>query len=204
MGCFLCSPDPALVYAANAEAFALCGLGPLVRGYSIVATRAHVRSCADSATESPSLLEFTEQIRGFLGSIYGSCLVTEHGRLPVCARSEGSGGHCFHAHFLLFPRAPDIVNACRPYFGLAEATSGLGPTMALACGRQEYFLVAPTPTECWIMTRPLLLCRQFARRMVADRLGIPEEADWAMHPKANAAESEAEHLRRRVLTWATP
>ena len=46
--CFLCSPDPALVYASDGSGVALCGLGPLVAGYSLVATRKHVRSAADA------------------------------------------------------------------------------------------------------------------------------------------------------------
>src|SRR5665213_1668636 len=42
--CFLCHPSPDLVYAENEDGVALCGLGPLVEGYSVVGTKLHMAS----------------------------------------------------------------------------------------------------------------------------------------------------------------
>src|SRR5260370_35277829 len=89
-GCFLCDPDPALVYRAAREGVALCGLGPLVRGYSLVATRDHIRSAADAAPGSaPEFLSFASEIRVKLGALFGPCVMTEHGLVPACASVSG-------------------------------------------------------------------------------------------------------------------
>src|SRR5689334_15782005 len=107
--CFLCAPAADLMYASNGRAFALCGLGPIVPGYSLVATKQHTASAADAVADSTELPKFAEQIRGLLASRYGNCLITEHGRVPVCFDPSGtSDPHCYHAHFLLFPGVPEI------------------------------------------------------------------------------------------------
>lgn len=43
-GCFLCEVPQDLMYAESETAIALCGLGPLVPGYTVVGTKAHVAS----------------------------------------------------------------------------------------------------------------------------------------------------------------
>src|SRR5213593_5151012 len=47
--CFLCDPASNLVYRRESSGIALAGLGPVTRGYSVVATIGHIRSAADAA-----------------------------------------------------------------------------------------------------------------------------------------------------------
>jgi len=45
--CFLCAPSSELMYLGSDGCFAMLGLGAIVEGYSLVATRAHERSFFD-------------------------------------------------------------------------------------------------------------------------------------------------------------
>jgi hypothetical protein len=183
-GCFLCSPESGLVYASNRSGFALCGLGPIVPGYSLVATHTHVRSAADvEAGEVDHFVEFASLTRKNLAGQYGNCLLTEHGRLPVCVDSSGTTDpHCYHAHFLLFPGVPDVEQRARAYFRQVKIVSSFHEALTTARIGDEYFLLSPDPKRFLIMTRPGKLIRQFARLVVADTLGRPELANWRQYP----------------------
>src|SRR5205809_1699813 len=191
--CFLCSPDRDLVYTSDLTSLALCGLGPIVKGYSVVATQRHIRSAADAAAgEAPDFLPFVSEVRDRLESSYGSCLVTEHGRLPVCVDVSGTTDpHCYHAHFLIFPGAPDIEGVARSYFAHVEEASSLEAALGLARSHDEYFLISPDDSHFAVMTRPGKIIRQFARLLVADSLGFSELANWRLHSLRDEAASTA-------------
>jgi len=196
--CFLCEPDQALVYAEAPLSFALCGLGPIVDGYSVVATRDHTLSCADAALTNDELTRFTESVRATLILRYGSCLMTEHGRLPVCTRPSGTEEHCFHGHFLLFPASPDIAKSAKLHFAQTYTASSLDAALEIARDQTEYFLLSPSPAEFCVMTRPVNLIRQFARYMVAEAIGCPDRADWSTYPDRLKAEADASALAQIV------
>ena len=193
--CFLCAPDHTLIFAKSLSSVALSGLGPVVEGYSVVATRAHIRSYADAPLDQ-GVTTFAEKIRSTLIARFGSCVMTEHGRLPVCARPAGTEEHCFHAHFLLFPGAPNIVASSGPHFEESIITADLGEALDVARRCAEYFLVSATPKEFVVMSRPRDLMRQFARYKIAEAIGKPELADWVQNPQRPRAEREAATLRK--------
>jgi len=194
--CFLCAPDPSLVYAYSTSATALCGLGPLLPGYSVIGARKHVASCADAASNSPEFLQFTEMVRKVLTDNFGSCMLSEHGRLPVCAPLTGAHEHCFHAHFLLFPGAPNVTQKAKTFFAKLTAVATLSDAMNIAHSADEYFLLSPTPESYFVMTRPGKLIRQFARLLVAEAVGQPERANWMRYPEKAAAQACAQDLRK--------
>ena len=196
--CFLCATAPDLVYASTESAFALCGLGPLVPGYTLVATKEHTASAADAIAHTPEFLDFTEQIRAFLSSQYGSCLISEHGRVPACIDPSGtSDPHCYHAHFLLFPGGPNVVGEARSYFAHVQETTTLGRALELATEAKDYFLISPTATEAHLMTRPGRIIRQFARVLVADAIGESRRANWRNFPERELCVQTSQDLRNR-------
>ena len=194
--CFLCDPDGVLVYRRSTTAFALCGLGPIVDGYSIVATRRHVRSAADAAAgEAPEFPVFAAEVRARLATHYGGCLLTEHGRVPVCVDVSGATEpHCFHAHFLLFPGAPAVETKARSYFARVEHASSLEEALDMARVHHEYFLISPEPQDFMVMTRPGRVIRQFARLLVAESLGCSELANWRRYSLYQEASAMAKEL----------
>lgn len=201
--CFLCSPDPQLVYAETDDAFVLCGLGPLVEGYSVLASRNHVRSAADRASVgADSFLRFVANTRERIIARFGNCLMTEHGRLPVCDYVSGrTESHCFHAHFLLFPGAPTVESEALPYFRKVTETVTLADALAEGRLHHEYFLLSPAPDRFLVMAEHEKLPRQFARLLVATALGVPDQADWKTFPRREIAVATAESLR---LSLALP
>jgi hypothetical protein len=169
-------------------------------GYSVLATRHHVPSGADAAIASPdAFATFVEQVRLILEGRYGSCLITEHGRVPVCADPSGTTDpHCFHAHFLLFPGAPPIMEAARAHFATLRVEHCLAEALRTCADLDEYFLFSPDNRTFAVMTRPGKLIRQFARLLVADSLGHPEEANWRRAPRERQATNTAQELRATV------
>lgn len=196
-GCFLCSPDADLMYWSNRTSLALCGLGPIVKGYSVVAPRLHIRSAADAAAgEVSEFLAFASDVRAKLSKLYGQCLLTEHGRLPVCIDISGTTDpHYYHAHFLMFPGVPALEDKASSYFARVKYASSLAEALEIARVENEYFLLSPDPQRFVVMTRPGRLIRQFARLLVAESLGRPELANWRRYSLREEAVSAAAELR---------
>lgn len=201
--CFLCKPDPALVYSRCEVGFALCGLGPLVDGYSVVGSVGHYRSVADiPEDELQRFGGFVSHLRAQLSEKYGSCLVTEHGRLPVCDYAAGRAeSHCYHAHFLFFPGAPDVEAEATRHFATVDTLPALHGALARARDSHEYFLLSPHPHKFSVMTGQQKLPRQFARTLVANAIDRPDHADWKRFPRADAAHEVAAILRTDLRQW---
>ena len=195
--CFLCSPDEALIYARTADGTALCGLGPIVKDYSVVGTTLHVRSAADALISGiDGFLRFAEEIRAFLISTHGSCLLTEHGRVPVCSGAPGEHeSHCFHAHFLFFPSGPDVTDEVTKQCELISTSNSLIEALISASDLPDYLLISPTPQNFRVFRRLGRLPRQFARHLVASELGFPELSDWRLHAGCSNAKQAAVALR---------
>jgi len=194
--CFLCRPRQELVYATSDAASALCGLGPLVSGYSLIATAAHVRSAADARAVVPGFTGFVDRVRDVLTARFGTCVVSEHGRVPVCKDISGtSDPHCYHAHFLVFPGCPPIEERARKFFAKSERSSSLDDALIIAAQHDEYFLISDAVGSFQVLTRPGKLIRQFARMLVADALQIPHKTNWRKHPNEQQALRDAETIR---------
>ena len=195
--CFLCSPDQALVYSRTEAGTALCGLGPIVKDYSVVGAPLHVRSAADALKSGiDEFLSFAEEIRTFLIARHGSCLLTEHGRVPLCAGLPGAHeSHCFHAHFLFFPRGPEVMGDVAKQCQLFSTANSLSDAVVLADDLPDYFLISPDPHDYRLFRSLGRLPRQFARYMVASNLGFPELADWRLHASYSNAKRAAALLR---------
>lgn len=188
------------MYRKTSDGIALTGLGPLVPEYSVVATVGHVRSATDAVLgESPGFVKFTLALRNALIERHGSCLLSEHGRVPICDDISGTTDpHCFHAHFLVFPGAPNVEADASTFFAQVEIAQSLSDALRLARAHEEYFLLSPNPSKYLVMTRPGRMIRQFVRMLVAERLGRPELANWRRHANRDQALADARSLRQRM------
>jgi hypothetical protein len=187
--CFLCEPDPSLIYASDAEFFAMCGYGPIVPGYSIIATKAHVRSCADLSHMEKGRLEIFLKSVSDLISIYGDSVITEHGRVPICDYLKDSAdAHCYHAHILLFPGSPSILHSAEQATVCHGCRRSLPEALSFAETLDHYVLIAePTKSDFRVFGPPDPPTRQFARLLVATEMGRPQAADWRMDTNRDAA-----------------
>lgn len=197
-GCFLCSPDDELVFSRANHSVGIAGLGPIVPGYSLFTTSQHWQSIAD--IEEPvatAFSEFFQETRKKLSDNFGECLITEHGRVPVCVEGENdiADAHCYHAHCLVFPGAPDITEEARTYFRKIQSFSSMPEALNYARNEKDYLLISPNLNSFHIMSGPLNLPRQFARTLVAIRNGRANHASWRNFPEREKAIEIAKTLR---------
>ena len=183
--CFLCSPDPALVFLRGDRFFAMLGHGPLGVGYSLIATQAHCPSMLDlEASAVAALAAFTREVRAVIAEHWpGGAAIGEHGRVAACVSPAAARyePHCLHAHRLVFPGIDDIdltvVAPVSRFASFADAYASSGAVLG------QYLYSERSDGSCQIAPYSRSLPRQTIRRIVADRRGEPGLADWRSNPR---------------------
>jgi diadenosine tetraphosphate (Ap4A) HIT family hydrolase len=182
--CFLCEPDPALVYERSESFYAMLGHGPIGEGYSLIATHDHLGSMLDlGRVAADELAAFTARVRERL-SRYGPAVVTEHGRVAACIATATASHepHCLHAHRLVFPGLDHLnPSDTGPREGFIEYPDF--PAAHRAFDWPGQYLYAEDPDgSCRIAKAPQRIPRQFFRSLVANKRGEPQLADWQADP----------------------
>lgn len=185
-GCFLCKPDPALVYMEQGEFFAMLGLGPIGEGYSLIASRGHQQSMLDlTEYEATQLAEFTQEVRDRLGPLFGECSIGEHGRVALCVgqvtvRHEP---HCMHAHRLVFPGLSALPLRPAARGATVESFKTFRDAHANFRTAGQYLYAENADGTCEVAAVPRAIPRQQLRRLAANlRQESPDLANWQDHP----------------------
>ncbi|OGS78586.1 MAG: hypothetical protein A2Z94_06385 [Gallionellales bacterium GWA2_55_18] len=195
--CFLCRPAAQLVAHVDSEQYTMAGLGPLADGYAIIATNTH-SSDKEENTQllSESFAKYSESVQAILATQFGSCVLTEHGKMPLCLPDAQSETHCFHKHLLLFPGVPDPCAEFYDYFDAeGEHFVSLFEALKFAAKLPRYLLVSSRVGE-YLIFATQDLPRQFARVIVAELLDQPDLASWRTHPNGDWALQNATFLRQ--------
>lgn len=173
-----CATEPEdQVLAESQSFFVKPGLGHFSLGYSLICSRRHVGNMASlSLSELDELGTITEVFCARLRTITGKQIVVfEHG-----ACSSNRGGACIdHAHLHLLPLpnevAPELVLPITSR--LIRSFRELQPLS----GWNGAYLYCSTDLD---MGRAYQLDRvlpsQYARRVYCERIGKPDEWDWAV------------------------
>jgi diadenosine tetraphosphate (Ap4A) HIT family hydrolase len=196
--CFLCSPEANWVYARSGSFYSMLGLGPVVEGYSLLATTDHTKSMLDlSEAEVEELIDFTQYTRKLLSTHYGDSIITEHGRVAPCVGSnrDRQQTHCFHAHRLIFPTSADLTEAISNYGLEVQEYSNFREGWSQFSWTGEYLYFERADGSCLIAGAPMRSVRQFFRHKVAELMGQPEVANWSEYPQLRVLEA----ARRRLL-----
>lgn len=196
--CFLCRPSAQLLAHVGEECYTMAGLGPLCDGYAIIATYSHG---SIEHPHSPNLMdklaEYAECVQRVLSDEFGSCVLAEHGKMPICKPNRQSDTHCFHPHFLLFPGASNPLKDFREYFrSQGNCFRSLAEALRYAASLPNYLLASSKSSEYVVFQTADGLPRQFARAIVADALGKGHLASWQTHPNQEWAARNAANLRR--------
>ncbi len=192
--CFLCSPNSNLVYQSNDLFFAMLAYGPIVEGYSLIATREHIPSMMDlDQGAARALVEFSDRVREQLTRHYGDVIITEHGRVGLCAQGRHEQ-HCYHAHCLVFPVVCDLEQDLRNHNMMPRAY----PSFLVAHGEYqhagEYLYFERPDKSCVIAPTSKSLGRQFFRHRVAARVRVPWLADWKRYPRFDVVAAASQRL----------
>lgn len=196
--CFLCKPSELLTVDSRKDAFTMAGLGPIVDGYAIVATRDHLYRLASSSAEyMVAYADYATQIRRKLAQHYGTCILTEHGNMPICGIDVYNHSHCFHPHFLLFPNGSSIFEAAREYFQYpGHQFSTLIEALNFGKSLNHYLLVSENEDGYFVFIPDKDLPRQFARALIAEGIDALELASWRNHPGVEMTLANANELKK--------
>lgn len=192
--CFLCRPAGKLLANVGQQFLTMAGLGPLTDCYAIVATLSHESKGQEAPPSlTRDLANYASSVQQILAHKFGSCVLTEHGKLPLC---NAGGSHCFHPHFLLFPGVADPLNRFSEYFGFpGEKFGTLFEALSFAATLSNYLLVSARSNDYTVFQADQGLPRQFARLIIAEHLDTPDLASWQTFPNADWSIRNAELLR---------
>lgn len=189
MSCILCevasgtasATDPENTVLLRSRAFfAKPGLGHFSPGYSLICSMAHVMNMAMLPRRELRELEdvvatFAQRLRASTGR---RVVMFEHG---TCG-SVHAGSCIDHAHVHLLP-VPDDIDVSHEIIDQGTKIGSLSALRRFGNSRGSYFFF---DNGCGVrrvtrLTAPLR--SQFARQLLAARLGIPDEWDWAVFPR---------------------
>ena len=197
--CFLCRPASALLIDVAETAFAIAGLGPIVDGYSVVATVDHIRSLGNEREDMlAKYCQFATEYRAKLSRRFGSCLVTEHGNMALCDIDEARHIHCFHPHLLYFPGVREISSAVYEEFGTPKKFASLQRAIEAGGATRQYLLLSPDEDTHLIFEPKDEIPRQYARALVAESMNRESLASWRNSPGIDWAIANAMTLRRII------
>lgn len=198
--CFLCTPNERLVFHRGDSGYALTGLGPQVPGYTVVGTIDHLDSLTDmTSTDLRSHLDYIEHIRGRLIEHYGApCLLTEHGKTPLCSAEFLRTKHCFHPHALLFPGMPALDADPRGRYHEPQEFPNFADCIEATRNLDQYFLLSPRAELYWLWPTPGDMPAQYARYLVATHLSRPKQVSWREYPEFDVATAYADELRTKL------
>ncbi len=199
--CFLCNPNKHLIFAERVPFFAILGVGPIIEGYSIIATTSHIHSMLDlSYEDAEALCKFTRSVREYLKPHYGKLIITEHGRVPLCEHTSAKNHdeHCFHAHRLLFPISINLTESLEECSLETWEYSNFIEAYKKSTVQKEYLYYERHDGSCLIAVVPTFLSRQFFRHKIAEFVGHPELANWKKYPQLKVVESAISHLLPNV------
>ena len=134
-----------------------------------------------------SFVQYVGYIRNGLSEMYGSCLLTKHGRQPLCSIDDMNLAHCYHPHFLLFPNAPAIAKGASECFKTVEKFTDFMSAMNFATTLEGYFFVSQSEKEYMVMSPTGAMPRQFARVLVSMVVNKSEMAGWRDCPQYESA-----------------
>jgi len=151
-------------------------LGCFVKGYLLIATRFHYVGIGQIPTTLHQELEGVQQkVRDVLSANYGITPVFfEHG--PALCGNKG-GGCIVHAHLHALPVKVDILEDISSRFECLQVND-FGYTQALHAQGIPYLFWQNADGKRFVAKVTEILPAQFIRRIIAEKLGIPERWNW--------------------------
>lgn len=154
------------------------GLGQIVEGYLIIATKEHFRGIGEVSEELHSELEkVMATVRTALAQHYWSPLFFEHGPAGPSKR----GGCCIeHAHIHAMPVEIDILPELTREFRAIRMERFSELKDFVRRGKPYLFLETNTG-ERYRFEVPDAIPSQYIRRVIAEKIGKSERWDWGAY-----------------------
>lgn len=201
--CLFCEPwrfgqaKQVLLRSDNFYLFA--GLGPIVKGYIIIAPyrcdnpQLPLRSLSEAP---PELIDELTFLRGLVSEFYRdrygqAGMHFEHGRAGACLHSRDDMKHCYHAHLCCYPKNYPLwedmiglkIEEIESLYNLRQKV-GICPYLFVqVCEVDESRSIDSAQKEKWegrivILEGGTELESQYLRRLLASHVGQPYLWDW--------------------------
>lgn len=164
----------------NDDFFLLSSIGAMIEGWTLVIPKKHEYSMKSSYLNT-KFYEFINESINLIKDIYSvdKVIVFEHG-----ANKFGSATACGtnHCHIHIVPLKDSLLEEINGVFGFEKTTFG---NVNQLVQESEYLLYADVDslskdTECYVhmLEKPT---SQFFRRIIAEKLGCPEEYNYKVN-----------------------
>ncbi len=186
-------------FLLSRQILAIASVGALVRGWTLVIPTEHAMSLAVLSSERRiELLQSVEGLRTSISAELGvGTVVFEHG-----ASSECSPVSCTtaHAHVHVVPFDGDLLAYAARHLPLQGSWHLLAnPDDLEAMQGRDYLFASSRPFEYSVLElqEPV---SQYFRRVIADKVGSPEEWNWREWPQLRQKNATSSLLAR----WLAP
>lgn len=203
--------DPLILYRGKSF-YVTAAIGSFLPGYIQLCSNHHRTSATGILeAEREEFRKLSLAIRKCFFEVYGNYGIGfEHGQAGTCMWKENHiNSLCHHMHIHFLPIELDIHDTIRSYFGEFTDVIDIDDMVKIRtnvlCGA-PYLFFSPHPNQGYMYdVSNREVPRQFLRRCVAEKMDIPEKADWQMYPGveyyAKTIEDLAEPLAREMKKW---
>lgn len=157
------------------------GLGQIEEGYVLIATLDHYIGISDAPADLyPELEHVISRVMQEVSAVWRAPLVFEHGAISDQVHDR-VGGCIVHGHLHVMPTVADVIpDLIRDFEGRhIESLEELKHQRARGIA---YFFVQTPSGERWLFDVPRAVPSQYIRRLVAQKVGRPERAEWGAYP----------------------
>jgi len=197
--CFFCYPDADRLLFQTHHFYGLLGLGPIVEGYTVLASKDHHR-CYREIPRSlwPEMEVCIQFVAQLLASAFSRPVIYEHGKAGGCFIRDGSFKHCYHAHMNFIPSMGRLPSHLQNDDSVGVRWEPQGPLeCVLGEDRHEPYLLFSSSARRWSLAEisdPRRLPSQYLRKVLANHLGGCAEWDWRESPNLPAVFRAREKL----------
>lgn len=173
---FCLQPDKERILYETDNFYVLVSLGPIVEGYLLIVTKAHIGACLNIPKELlPEFILLKEKVSKILINVYGSCIFYEHGKIGSSLTLNNSSKHCYHAHLHCIPVNVDLNSIIEKELSFQAFTSFDDAYLNMN-NVKKYLYVENHRINIYQSDKSLR--KQYLRFKLAEALGKSEEWDW--------------------------
>jgi len=177
----------------NESFLAIPALGQLVPGYLQIISRKHVLSMALLfQNEIQDLWNFCEEVIKFQSHTWGPVVIFEHG---VCKEDKPTGACINHAHWHLVPGGYELLPDNQDFMQIDSFAAYAKNKKA----HSQYLYYADQNRNEFILENANVP-GQFFRRILASRIGKPDEWDYLVFPFFENIQVTYDHISQYMKT----
>jgi diadenosine tetraphosphate (Ap4A) HIT family hydrolase len=203
--CSYCDKLEPLILYYGKHFYVTVAIGAYMPGYIQLCSYQHRTSATGILpVEREEFQRLSNAIRNSFMKVYGNYGIGfEHGQAGTCMWRENyinSLCHHMHVHFLpaIIDIHEDILARFNDFTEVRSIDDMIKIRQEVLCGRPYLYFSLKPNKGCMYNVANLDVPRQFLRKCVADKLGIPQKADWQEYPGVEHYEQTIRELSKPI------